>query len=82
MAKLPRFNRAQVPSLAGRAESTSHVLGMNPRKGKFSMETGTNIKLFGGNQIRKQGGTSQSSAPYKHDFKPFNFGVSSALKPK
>jgi hypothetical protein len=85
--KLPKFNRAQVPTMAGRASSTSHILGTNPRKGKFSMGAGTNLKLHGGNQIgdedrRSEGGTSQSTAPYKHGFKPFNFAISKALQPK
>lgn len=82
MAGLPKFNRAQVPKMAGRASATDHVLGESTRRGKYSMGPGTNLKLFGGNQAkRSRGGVSQSSAPYKHDAANFNIGIGPKLLP-
>jgi hypothetical protein len=69
--RLPRFNRTQIPTLAGRDTSTTHVLGESPRRGKFSMESGTNLKLFGGNKAKKDLRQKGGSAPSKSEF-PLN----------
>jgi hypothetical protein len=72
MAFLPKFNRAQIPTMAGRNTSTSHVLGESSRAGKFSMMPGTNLKLFGGNKAKKDLRMNSGSAPHKSDFPNLN----------
>lgn len=79
---LPRFNADQVPALAGRASATDHVLGVSQRDAKYSMGTGTNAKLYGGNDTKDyKKDPNREAAPQKTAIKAFTFGIGKKLMP-
>ena len=62
-----RFNRFQVPKSAA-SDSSSHVLGMSPRRANLSEGDGTSLREFGGNDVKKDRRYSSGSAPGKSLF--------------
>ena len=57
----PLAGESRVPRSSG-SRDTNYVAGFNPRKGRYTMSTGTNPSV---KDVPKE--MSQNTAPYKHE---------------